>query len=291
MIEAVAAACGITPRGRRWGPCLACGADALSDGRAPVRIHGEWWTCYACHEWGGALDWASYRATGQPGNLREARRWLAEAHIVADPAPLTPQREQMPASRPPVEQVRALIQSGVPVSRTTDRHVLAWLEERQIGRNVPARVITQGPDWWPWSASYPLIVGAYTGDGRLVSVHGRRIHGDGPKTRWPRGFDARSLLLADRQGVESLRGRALKRLVICEGLSDTLWTSSRADADTGVLGYESGSRDALRLAKIQPATSVIVATDPDPAGDAYAEQIARELHPRPLRRVPLHRLD
>lgn len=102
------------------------------------------------------------------------------------------------------------------------------------------------------------------------------------KTLWPTGYAAAGLFFAAGSGLELLRGRGPTRVVLCEGLTDTLAMalhSARAGRhDVAVLGGTSGSWGALSAVPWPPNVRVVIATDLDPQGERYAETISRHLH-------------
>ena len=276
---------GITAKGRRWGPCPSCGEACTSrgDSRPPLLMRGSRWRCLRCEDWGDALDAVSLRQWGAKGRMRDARRWLGlnetiEVKHVAPPPP----------EHPPADELRRLLGASVPVQG----EALEWLRGRDIPTAVGARSVRSGSKWWPWAREYPIVMGAYDGLGRLKSIHGRRISGSGPKTRWPKGYSSRGLVLGTPTGVAMLRQELTPTaLVIAEGLTDTLWAAARAGPDIAVLGYESGSLGAIQLARIPESTRIYCATDPDGAGDKYSDLITQTLYPRPVARLPLQLLD
>ena len=80
-----------------------------------------------------------------------------------------------------------------------------------------------------------------------------------------------------------LRGEASpRRVIVCEGMTDYLAAACRAPADVAVLGASSGGFGALRGVKIPNGATVVIATDDDKAGDAYAAEIRAALAGREI---------
>ena len=115
----------------------------------------------------------------------------------------------------------------------------------------------------------------------------------GRKTTWPRGTNNRGLLFAD-PGVArpwmTGSGPTPRSVLIAEGITDYLHAVAARPPGRplAVLGVESGSAAALRLVSWPIGIDVRIATDPDEAGDRYADEIRAALpaHAR-WRRVDL----
>lgn len=157
---------------------------------------------------------------------------------------------------------------------------LAELVDLGIARWLPK---TDNPDWWPWRHEY-LACLAFDARGLVQSLHAR-IAGDvepgKPKSRFPKGYSASGLVLANKSAVGWLRGKMdIPTVVIAEGLTSTLACSMALRKlgywKWGVLGYVSGSHSAI---KDMPwgNEEVYIFTDNDKTGDAYAERISQSL--------------
>jgi 5S rRNA maturation endonuclease (ribonuclease M5) len=82
-----------------------------------------------------------------------------------------------------------------------------------------------------------------------------------------------------------LRGLASPPIVlICEGGTDTLAASllCAPHVPRAILGVGSGAWTEEHAEQIPPHAEVVIATDPDPAGDKYAERIEATLQGRGL---------
>ena len=156
-------------------------------------------------------------------------------------------------------------------------------------REAPA-VFPEVLSWWPpdWLHRFPLLFPAYDALGVLRSIHARALAVEGDrKSTWPLRCRSSALILADTVGLEFLRFCArghqpngLEAIVIAEGATDTLKLAQvlEGNASTiGVLGYESGSKNAIRGIHWPAGVPCIVATDDDATGDRYASEIRRAL--------------
>ena len=162
-------------------------------------------------------------------------------------------------------------------------------------RYGPAR--SRLPRWarWgalPWhAAGYRILLPMYDACGRLRSLRAR--HHDlpapgAPKAVSPAGCRVSGLVFANQLGVEMLRGQASPALVLLtEGGTDTLAASllSPPHVPRAILGVGSGAWTADHADQIPPGAEVVIATDPDEAGERYAQQIVASLpdYPHPLR--------
>jgi hypothetical protein len=161
------------------------------------------------------------------------------------------------------------------------------------------------PAWWPaaWRSTWPLVFPAYDATGDLASLHARAITiGAEPKTRWPRGCSLGGVLFADSMGRDFLRLwrvpeqlAGLEAVVVAEGATDTLKVAQVLEgsaATWGVLGYVSGSKQALGRITWPAWLPCLIAVDDDPAGDAYACEIRQALHRALVYRVraPISRM-
>jgi len=195
---------------------------------------------------------------------------------------------------------------------TADRELRAWLEQRcidaelvaelDLARALPPGAAGVSPRWagfeppedkpdQPWrswaEAGFRLLLPLYDVRGRMRSLIARTARPDAQlKSVSPTGYDRSRLLLADGLGREVLeRGRAPEalgeapRVVIAEGETDLLgWaTEPRPLGAIAVLGIVSGSWTAATAKRIPTHSTVVIATDADEAGDAYAETIRASL--------------
>ena len=166
-----------------------------------------------------------------------------------------------------------------------------------------ARCRSMLPRWarWgalPWTeAGYRVLLPLYDARGRLRSLRARHVDqppSGAPKAVSPAGCKVSGLVFANRLGVDMLRGLASPMMVlICEGGTDTLAASllSPPHVPRAILGVGSGAWTPEHAAQIPPGAEVVIATDPDEAGQRYADQIEASMpdhqHPIRLRRARL----
>ena len=207
--------------------------------------------------------------------------------------------------RPPTDEVERLWDMTTSVRKTLSRHrvgnVSVFLTLRKLERLDPAlqKVVRvtpldhDWPAWWParWAKHFRLVTRAWEPDGRLGSLHARAVplysrHEFGKiiaeparKTTWPKGCQAGELLFADTLGHALLKGQrpdGIDKVLIVEGLTD-LMRATHAVAcgqmPVAVVGGTSGSWRALERVKWPHDLSFYVATDPDPTGHKYAQEI------------------
>jgi len=200
---------------------------------------------------------------------------------------------------PPLEEVQALWAQGHSVRRTqvnpdlrdlavpmffSARRWWPWtVEELDLVRVLPLpEELPAWPSWWPasWASSWRLVTRAYRANGDFVSLHARAVDASTPKVRFPYGFEAKGLFLADRLGAAMLRGelQKLDALVFVEGLTDIV-TCAEENLSLGkayaFLGVTQSAMAALGEVKAQSGVEQLIATHNDAAGDRFAAQIKR----------------
>ena len=160
------------------------------------------------------------------------------------------------------------------------------LEDRDLARVIPAGArlpafaIFRGRSW---AETHRLIVRKHGPTGKIESLHARALRPDvDVKSVSPAGFEVRGLVMADSLGRMLLErghvhGVAEPTLVIAEGVPDyltlaTTWSDADEDAPA-VMGILSGSWTPELAARVPDGAVVVIATDPDGAGDAYAATI------------------
>lgn len=307
---------GLTTKGRRWGPCPACGTERENSlPRPPLGVlsGGKGFYANCCRVSMDSIDLVSWKLLGVPGKeagsgFRQVRAWFEGA-----PADLQPGRPVEPEALryPPADEVRRLLQNCMPVARSQDDTVRRFLVDIRgySARHTPAGLVPPPQwdgwrgigNWWPYSfrRNFPLVVGAWSAAGALRSVHGRAVRPADRKTTWPAGFSSKGLLFADPWlGRRFLRGRAkAQQVVICEGITDYLWACQERwrmkddeAATRAILGITSGSEDALRAVPWSRGSVILVLTDPDRQGLKYLEKIADAVSPHPVLRSPVAHL-
>jgi hypothetical protein len=215
----------------------------------------------------------------------------------ARPKALPPRAEPAPErDYPPDFEIRMLLDGCVPV--TDDADVAAHLAGRSIDPELVAdaglawaltrecRFLAfggafQGSTWW--ETGHRLVLPVVDSEGIVRSVRSWRVlPGESPKRLPPGGYRAAGLFLADAMAASWLRGESgPRRVLIAEGEPDWLTAATwRMREPTAVLGIVSGSWTSALAARFRPGQRVLVWTDRDRAGDAYAAEIVRSLAPR-----------
>lgn len=283
-----------------------CSVRVAQDGTVAVRCHGCEWT-------GDALDLVAVVA-----GLDKRTAFAAILTRAAELAGVRPGERLAPPSRPdappppprehaPVDEVSALWSACRPV--LDDEGVSGWLrsrridpamvEARDLARALPAGSLPrwsryQGRTWG--STGHRCVLPTYDATGAMRGVRVRRVtaEGDAPKSLPPAGHSSAGLVLADRTAVSVLRTGARPNwwpasvplhVLIAEGEPDylaaaTAWSDSD-EAAPGILGLPgSGAWTAATAARIPGGARVTIATDPDEAGERYADVIAGHLERR-----------
>lgn len=230
----------------------------------------------------------------------------------APPPPAAPRAAPSPAppKRVPFEELRALWMAAASVcppngTLVTEelQLVLGFLSGRDwwppralsdldIVRVLPLPESYAFPRWWraSWARCWRLAVVGREPDGTPASLHARAVtpppEGK-PKERWPweteEGYQSVGLLFADPAGLELLRGKpraGLDGVLITEGLTDFVTASLEVAARRlpfAVLSAVNGSFPALGKVRWPAGLDAFVFTDPDRAGDRYAEQVCDAL--------------
>lgn len=290
-------------------PCPVCDAakrhNKRNDKRLAVNVtHGGFgFYCIQCEARGDAVGFAAYhilkRKPTNKQDWQEISRRLNESfssvpleltHKPVSIAPITARPDwksvldvwNTKLSLTPPEGTEGFIQSkfrGCTVNDILDTGIVRF---QPVGVKLDV-------DWWPWSNLPYAHVLCFDEYGKIVSMHARALVDndelDGrPKTRFPKGYSASGLLLADKSAVSFLRGgkAGTPAVVLCEGLTSTVAASSflrrTGRWNWATIGITSGSAGALKNIAWPPGLSVYVWTDVDNAGEKYAERI-REAMP------------
>jgi hypothetical protein len=301
-IAAIASKYGCEVSKLGFTPCPVCGASTRhtkrKDGRPSCIIvqSDNGWMCLQCDAKGDTVDLLARFINGgkrptSPGEWRGVLQGFSNGSATLPPprAISSPLGASPLASRPPFGEVMQVWGRSMVVPR--DRN-LPWLKSKfpayelaelvdlGIARWLPK---SDNPDWWPWRHEY-LACLAFDARGLVQSIHGR-IAGDvepgKPKSRFPKGYSASGLVLANKSAVSWLRGKMdISTVVIAEGLTSTLACSMALRKlgywKWGVLGYISGSHSAIKDMPWDDE-EVFIFTDNDKTGDAYAERISQSL--------------
>jgi hypothetical protein len=207
-----------------------------------------------------------------------------------------------------MNEVRALWDACRPCCADAD--IAAWLRSRVVdpalvdrlglARALPSGLA--GPRWASyrgqaaaparWAAlGYRVIVPMYDAAGDLRSVRARYIGPSGddlPKALPPSGYGCKGLVMACPLAAIMLAVAgwpwwAERRVVIAEGEPDFLTWATRGELPRklAVLGVGGSGQWTEALAdRIPNESNVIIRTDPDDAGDAYAAEIVASLRGR-----------
>lgn len=313
-------------RSNSLSPCPACGVEdrSSSDKRGPVgqTRDTKGWRCHVCSAGGDVVDLVSHALKG--GRFRnlvkvdqhEVRSWFtAEGVVPSDTKKPTKPQAPRERVRPPVLEVAELWKASAPIEHlpntSSNNRVKEFLVDRQfdidllseskIVRVLPEKRDYRWPSWWPgtWSSIYRLAVPAFETNGQLASIHVRAIGGKNvkPKSRWPKGFEAGGLFLANKQGIELLRGnpsKSLEGLLICEGITDMLRACCSViheKMNIAILSGTSGSFREMSKIVIPKNLDVYIATDPDEQGEQYASLIHKAVAPHAVYRLNLDELE
>lgn len=190
--------------------------------------------------------------------------------------------------------------------------------DTDIARAIPREIalpawMSRGGAWNQVAQQYRVGVAMYDATGAMVTLHARALHPQDAtgrdKAASPKGYQVRGSVMADGLGLSLLRGvtwptsetvasfvresRGLLPtvdgpircgLLICEGVPDVLaaattWSDCAEDVPA-ILGVIAGSWSPDIAARVPDGTRVVIACHADPAGDHYAEEIAKTLKDR-----------
>jgi hypothetical protein len=205
---------------------------------------------------------------------------------------------------PPTSEVARLWSACVPV--TEDAEVSVLLAARRIDPEAVARLAAGAalhplthassvPDWARFKGRTPsarswiatghrLILPVFDHTGAMRSVRAWLVNGDPglPKRVPPRGHKASGLVLANVRAQRWLRGESSpSTIIVCEGEPDTLARVVRFPRET-IIGIGSGSWTEDFAARVPFGATVVIMTHLDPAGDRYADAIAKSVADRAL---------
>jgi hypothetical protein len=288
-------------------------------GALGVRRDGTGFRCMDCDVSGDSIDLVAlvlrgkrFRDLGATAR-EEVREWCGkfagvELWPANEPAPI-------PAEYPPEAEVRCFWDACVPAD--TDPAVRDYLAGRKVWPTLVtsfdlARALRAGkavPTWaarWDMDLGRPvswvesghqLIVPLFDERGLMRSVLARNIDGTAQiKSFAPTGFGRAGLLMADGFGRWLLAngqrpdwwpGSTELRVVVAEGEIDFLMAaiqwSDAAECAPASFGVVSGSWSPEVAARIADGSTVVVATDPDKAGERYAVAIAESFAHRNVR--------
>ena len=298
-------------------PCPNCNAvqRGSSDKRGPIglRSDNKGWKCHRCGTVGSGIDLVSFALNGQKFSecdkfgKNKVQTWFdikqeQDPSIRKTPKPIR-------GKRPPKQEVHGLWSASKKLNQLSDDdQALVFLKGRNLKlehvsksgvvRVTPDRMEYQWPEWWPSGRSFlwRLIVPAFNTKGEFVSLHTRAVDvpKSGPKTLWPKGFEAKGLFMPNRYAVKMIRkvDIELDGLLFVEGITDFIKCSAEVE-DQGlklaVLGGTSGSFSSVSELNIPKGLKIYIGTDPDEKGEEYAQTIRLQLNGRVTYRIPLNR--
>lgn len=301
-VESVARALGREGSDRLGYPCPACGEEKRDGRRGAVFVGRDGaWRCYRCDACGDGLDYLSYTLTGRrlretnPAQRQTVRDWCGEA------VPVPPKPAPRPARYADVFAFWSACgpcPSGDPFLR--ERRLVA---PPHLARFTPEDT-TRYPEWWPAGRSkvWRLVTRGWRfdasttdADGRLVALppepvnlHGRAVvepplfDGRRIKTLWAKGLDSAGLLFWNQRPTETA-----DVVLVAEGLTDWLAAACWAEDRPGVtvLGLTSGGPAGFAHVRLGDGTQLVIATDDDESGDAYAAAVAAHYPGRAIYRA------
>lgn len=272
-----------------------CSVTVGNDGALRVK-------CFGCDFSGDVFDLVGkVFGCDAPGQFREQLTLAADlaglGYLLDAPASEVaklPKREPayVPDERtyPVQSDVLRLWQSGTKLNADSD--VCELLESRAINPQAVdaqdlARLIPEAasglPGWAkyqgePWTVTgHRLLLPVYDCTGSMRSVRAWRVTAsDTPKRLPPGGHKATGLILANRDGVELLKGESGPgRILFVEGEPD--WLTWSLQAAFPVFGVLSGAWTPEHAAKVPLGSEILIRTHNDKAGDKYADQIVDSL--------------
>lgn len=290
---------GIDLTSRGWARCPLPGHEDRTASFQVARRNGAWrWRCWgACGRGGDAFDLLrELRGLG----FREAAdylvRWSGAPLPTLEPArpgpaPKAPARPESLRFPPRCEVLRVwetalLLQEDRQVARLlVERGVSPCLlgpwEARALSPRAPL------PRWASgWRQAHRLLLPLYDARGELVSLKARDVSGQArAKELAPRGFAVRGTLYASGSGAYLLKRPEncvveQTELLVCEGGIDFLAACVASPRRPAWALPGSGHWTEGLAARVPDGIRVLVATDPDEAGESYAVQVAADLAAR-----------
>lgn len=270
------------------------------------------WRCFSCDASGDLLTLvAVVRGLELRSQFREvlleaamvAGHWEAAAALRGDrpegerrPAPVRPEPPPVePRTYPDPAEVEALWVSAGPVSddRSASRVLVGRrLDPSAIDQINIARVVPEVGTWPDWArygrktwgeTGHRMLLRVFDATGKCRSVRAWRIDegpDELPKRLPPKGHLSEKLVLANRRAVGMLLGLLRpKRLVIVEGEPDFVRACLTWPAEA-TIGVGSGWWSPEFVERLPRQMPVVIWTDPDQAGERYAEQITESIGER-----------
>ena len=257
------------------------------------------------------------------------RDWFAEqgyctpsgvpSHVQPDPKkrPVVTPLPSQGYVRPPQDELQSLWSASTSVEAALEQpasfanQLSKWMIDRRFSpklldttaciRILPLPNDYKYPDWFShqWGGIYRIAAPCFEPDGKFASIHCRSVaysrgrQPSGSKTRWPTGYEAGGLLMANPIAQSMMSGKlasSIDGFLICEGITDFMRACEQAHRESmrlAIVAGTSGSYKSLSKIKIPEDLNVFIATDSDDSGDDYAAEICDQLPQHKLFRVPL----
>ena len=290
------------------------------------------WQCYQCGAKGDVVDFMAHHFFQRPvreltkEECSVVRDWFAEkgyctpsgvaSHIQPDPSkrPVLNVAKPTAPHRPPFDELKSLweatktFEEAIHDAPKWSEPLNEWLVSRRFSplildktkcvRVLPNQTEDRYPEWWPhqWGAKYRIVSPVFEMDGKFASIHCRSIapkNDKSPKTRWPSGYEASGLLMANENAIHMMRGNVIPDIhgfLICEGITDFMRACEQAHRESiplAIVAGTSGSFKAISKIKIPNQTKIFIGTDTDEQGDEYAALICDQLPEHMTYRLPL----
>lgn len=307
----------------RFGPCPACGTSEDKMSRPPVRVTYvvgqsggsgkatmDQWTCNHCHVKGNIFDFVAYKETGGDASSIRPRGYgmqqlFADACLSEPPVGNSVDKVKK-IEYPPTKEVLALLQKSTIINKCKEKRILNFFKNRGLlaekintagvaPGDFPYESLTVGQDrncsWYlrSWAKSYPILIPLVDYRGDLKSIMARALNNSKQKTTCPIGFQVQNLFFANKNARLFLKKETVpQKIWIVEGEMDYL-TLSMAE-DVFVIGVRSGSMSHLQLIPWRKEQTVFIATHDDAAGNRYADEIKRNIHPAGWKRIDMKNL-
>ncbi|MGE0708403.1 MAG: CHC2 zinc finger domain-containing protein [Planctomycetota bacterium] len=280
---------------RGWARCPLSGHEERTPSfQVREREGRQTWRCWgACGRWGDAIDLVrALRGLTFTEAVDYLRRWAGCPLLLADPRTARPRPRAARPRYPDPGAVRALCESSPMVE--ADPQVAAFLRRRGVDPGLVGAVEARAlhpraavPEWAAgWRRWHRLLLPLVGAHGEIVSLKARDVTGRArAKELAPRGFSTGGTVYANASGALLLRDPgafvpARTELLIAEGGVDFLLACA-ASPQRPVWGLPgSGHWSQALAARIPSGARVLVGTDPDAAGERYAQAIAQDLGAR-----------
>ncbi len=294
-------------------------------GAIGVTLDGHGWACFQCDARGDAARLVSHaiglhgRTSGADARrvLEAARNWGLIGEHPRQVLAVRREATETSGTYPPADEIASLLRACHALGTPGTEAAEAWARSRGLEPDAVAELCAvtvlstdaKLPTWArtgmrSWRDSgHRLVVPLYDAHGVVRSVRARDITSHARiKELTPSGHTVTALVMADRKAYRLLKDDTydvdetmavhVRRVgvVVAEGTPDWLTaqlagvTQRGADAPA-VFGIFSGAWTPEHAAKVPRGTPILIATDRDNQGEAYAANIASTFSGRcPCRR-------